>query len=148
LTGLAKTIAYPVSLQVTDFGSAQSSVSVRVYQLSAIVGRGYPLAATVTPIAQAIGPTITAFSPTQGAIGSTVKIFGSGFTGSSAVAIGGTAVGSFTIDNDEQISAVVAAGTASGKIAVTNAAGTRSSVGEFAVGLSPSDLEAIRFYLF
>ncbi|MEQ1788839.1 MAG: glycoside hydrolase TIM-barrel-like domain-containing protein [Rickettsiales bacterium] len=35
------TTIYTAAQQVTDFGSAQSSISVRVYQLSAAVGRGY-----------------------------------------------------------------------------------------------------------
>ncbi len=35
------TASYSAASQTTDFGSPQSSVSVRVYQLSAIVGRGY-----------------------------------------------------------------------------------------------------------
>jgi hypothetical protein len=42
ITGLTSpTTIYTAAQQVTDFGSAQSSVSVRVYQLSAAVGRGY-----------------------------------------------------------------------------------------------------------
>ncbi len=32
---------YPASSQITDFGSPQSSIVVRVYQMSALVGRGY-----------------------------------------------------------------------------------------------------------
>ena len=41
LTGLSSpTAAYSAADQVTDFGSAQSSVTVRVYQLSTSVGRG------------------------------------------------------------------------------------------------------------
>ena len=38
---------YPASDQVADFGTAQSSLSVRIYQLSAVVGRGLPLDATL-----------------------------------------------------------------------------------------------------
>lgn len=42
ITGLTtQTAIYTAAQQVTDFGSAQSSISVRVYQLSAAVGRGY-----------------------------------------------------------------------------------------------------------
>lgn len=133
LSGLTKTIAYPVAQQIDDFGAVQSAVSVRAYQLSAIVGRGYPLAVTVTPAAQAIAPTISTFSPTQGAIGSTLKIFGSGFIGSTVVEIGSTAVSSFTVDNDGQITATVAAGTVSSKVRVTNPGGTQLSVGEFTI---------------
>ena len=48
LTGLTSpTAIYTAAQQVTDFGSAQSSVSVKVYQLSAAVGRGYPAIATI-----------------------------------------------------------------------------------------------------
>lgn len=38
---------YPVDLQTIDFGSAQSSVNVRVFQMSSIVGRGEYLDGTV-----------------------------------------------------------------------------------------------------
>lgn len=48
ITGLtAPTASYSAALQVTDFGSAQSSIYVKVYQLSAAVGRGYAGAAAV-----------------------------------------------------------------------------------------------------
>jgi hypothetical protein len=42
-----QTTSYSAAQQVADFGSAQSSVSVRVYQLSASVGRGWPGAAII-----------------------------------------------------------------------------------------------------
>jgi hypothetical protein len=41
------TTIYTAAQQVTDFGSAQSSVLVNVYQLSAAVGRGYAGIATI-----------------------------------------------------------------------------------------------------
>ncbi len=42
ITGLTSpTTIYTAAQQIADFGSAQNSVSVRVYQLSAAVGRGY-----------------------------------------------------------------------------------------------------------
>ncbi len=34
--------------QITDFGSIQSSVSINIYQLSAVVGRGFAGSATLT----------------------------------------------------------------------------------------------------
>lgn len=42
LTSTTPTVQYAVGDQVTDFGSAQSSVSLAVFQISAIVGRGWP----------------------------------------------------------------------------------------------------------
>lgn len=41
------TASYSAAQQVVDFGSAQSSVSVRVFQLSASVGRGWPGSAII-----------------------------------------------------------------------------------------------------
>ena len=48
ITGLTSASAsYSAANQTTDFGSAQSSVAVRVYQISNIVGRGIAAGATV-----------------------------------------------------------------------------------------------------
>lgn len=47
LTSTTPTLTYTAADQVTDFGSAQASIDVNIYQLSATVGRGYPGAATL-----------------------------------------------------------------------------------------------------
>lgn len=39
--------AYSAANQVTDFGSAQSSITFRIYQLSSVVGRGYAYEVTL-----------------------------------------------------------------------------------------------------
>ena len=41
------TASYSAADQTTDFGSAQSSIDVKIYQLSAVVGRGYAAEAAV-----------------------------------------------------------------------------------------------------
>lgn len=49
LTGLSSaTAAYTSAQQVADFGSNQSTLYVKVYQLSAITGRGTALTASIT----------------------------------------------------------------------------------------------------
>lgn len=48
LTSTAPTAAYTSAQQVTDFGSNQTTLYLRIYQLSATVGRGFPLQATIT----------------------------------------------------------------------------------------------------
>ena len=49
ITGLTTPAAtYTSAQQVTDFGSNQSTLYVKVYQLSANVGRGYPLTTSIT----------------------------------------------------------------------------------------------------
>jgi hypothetical protein len=40
---------YATADEITDFGSAQPSLAVRLYQLSAAVGRGFPAIETLTP---------------------------------------------------------------------------------------------------
>jgi hypothetical protein len=43
----APTFSYSAANQATDFGSPQASIKFRIYQLSAVVGRGYPLEVTL-----------------------------------------------------------------------------------------------------
>lgn len=47
LTSSTSTVTYHAADIVTDFGTPPSEFDVRVYQLSAVVGRGYPLEGTV-----------------------------------------------------------------------------------------------------
>jgi Carbohydrate esterase, sialic acid-specific acetylesterase len=62
--------------------------------------------------------------PSKGPVGTTVVIGGYGFTGATAVQFNGTPAESFRVDSDQQITAVVADGTSSGKVSVTGPAGT------------------------
>ncbi len=64
-------------------------------------------------------PYITGFTPSTGLSGTIITITGAGFTGASAVRIGGVAVSSFTINSDTEITATVAAGSVSGSVSVT-----------------------------
>lgn len=47
LSASTPSVLYTSAMQVTDFGSPQASVTVNIYQLSAVVGRGYKLEATL-----------------------------------------------------------------------------------------------------
>jgi hypothetical protein len=47
LASSTQSVLYTSAQQITDFGSNQASVSVNIYQLSSVVGRGYPLGATL-----------------------------------------------------------------------------------------------------
>jgi len=47
LSAITPSVLYTSAMQVTDFGSPQASVTVNIYQLSAVVGRGYKLEATL-----------------------------------------------------------------------------------------------------
>jgi large repetitive protein len=78
-------------------------------------------------------PVITGFSPGSGKVGTVVSIFGSNFLGTTTVRFNATAALSFTVVNAGKITATVPNGATSGKISVTNAAGTGTSAGTFTV---------------
>jgi hypothetical protein len=49
LSAAAPSTLYAASDETVDFGSTQSSFQVRLYQMSAAIGRGLPAIATLTP---------------------------------------------------------------------------------------------------
>ncbi|WP_324691849.1 IPT/TIG domain-containing protein, partial [Flavobacterium cheonhonense] len=67
-------------------------------------------------------PTVSSFFPASGAQGQVVTIIGANFTGTTAVSFGLTPAASFTVVNDNTISAVVGAGS-TGSVRVTNPSG-------------------------
>jgi hypothetical protein len=48
LTSSTPTVSYTSAQQVTDFGTNQATLYLKIYQLSATVGRGYPLTQSIT----------------------------------------------------------------------------------------------------
>lgn len=47
ISSTTPSINYTAAQQTLDFGSAQASITLRIYQLSTVVGRGYPLEVTL-----------------------------------------------------------------------------------------------------
>jgi hypothetical protein len=82
-------------------------------------------------------PKVKSFSPTKSVTGTTVTIGGLNFTGATAVTFNGTDAQSFTVNSSTKITAVVAAGTTSGKISVTTPSGTGTSEDGFKVVVPP-----------
>jgi hypothetical protein len=82
-------------------------------------------------------PTIAGFTPSSGPVGTVVTISGSGFTGATDVAFGGTGATAYTVDSDVQITATVPAGASTGPISVVGPAGTATSSGDYTVTSSP-----------
>ncbi|NBO59332.1 MAG: hypothetical protein EBU73_10455, partial [Chitinophagia bacterium] len=83
----------------------------------------------VTPVTPA--PTLTSFSPASGIAGDKITITGTGFINATKVTFGGTDAASFTVKDATTIEAVLATGTATGKVAVTTPAGSGSSSSDF-----------------
>ncbi len=79
-------------------------------------------------------PAIVSLTPATGSTagGTTVVIAGTRFTGATAVAFGGTAAASFTVDSATAITAITPAGAAGAvNVTVTTAAGTATANGAF-----------------
>ena len=89
------------------------------------------------PLASGNVPIATSFSPTNAVVGTEVTITGSKFTGATEVAFNGTPASTFIVDSDNQIRANVPSGSTTGKISVTNADGTGSTVDDFIVIVPP-----------
>jgi len=83
----------------------------------------------VTPTA---APSIDSFSPTSGPVGTSVKIDGANFDGTTAVKFDGTSAG-FTVDSSLRITAEVPSGATTGPISVTTPDGTDTSTTHFTV---------------
>ncbi|HZP02930.1 MAG TPA: choice-of-anchor tandem repeat GloVer-containing protein [Terriglobia bacterium] len=78
-------------------------------------------------------PSIKGFSPTSGPVGTSVKIGGNSFTGTTGVSFGGVAATSYSVITDQEVDALVPSGAVTGKIAVTTPGGTGTSAGTFTV---------------
>jgi len=80
-----------------------------------------------------VTPVILSFNPTSGPEGTPVVISGNSLTQTSKVTFGGVKATTFTVDNDEQVTATVPQGGKTGKIVITTAGGTATSPGVFTV---------------
>jgi hypothetical protein len=76
------------------------------------------------------GPQIASFSPAGGPAGTIIEIQGDGFTGTTAVSIGGTPVRSFKVNSKTSITAVAAEGS-KGFIALDGPSGPGTSLSVF-----------------
>jgi len=97
-----------------------------------------PLSMTINNPPPTPAPMISSFSPTSGPVGTLVMISGSGFIGTTQVLFNTTAATAFTRVSDARIDATVPAGATTGKISVTNPAGTGISATDFTVIVAPT----------
>ncbi|AKD02775.1 hypothetical protein PKOR_06120 [Pontibacter korlensis] len=81
-------------------------------------------------------PTVASFSPTEGRAGDTFTVTGTGFSGDLTVTVGGGAV-TYTYVSDTEITVTLTPEAATGKVAVSNIAGTGTSADDFTVLTTP-----------
>lgn len=106
-----------------------------------ITPAGTAVSATPFTVTPPPAPSNISFTPTSGPVGTTVTISGGSLITATAVTIGGnnTPPQSWSVNAQQQITAVVAPGTTSGPIRVTNPSGTAVSSTNFTViGTGPT----------
>ena len=103
--------------------------------LIAMAGCG-AAASNHTPPAK--NPTISSFTPTSGNAGTSVVITGTNLTGTTKVSFNGKPAASFSVDSATQITAVVAAGTTSGKVLIWTPVGNAGSSTSFTISNQPT----------
>lgn len=115
-----------------------SNVSASTATVNALSLSGSNIMITGTELNAA--PTVKSTNFASRAAGQTVTIYGSLFTGASALSFNGTAQTIYTVVNDTTITTTVPAGATSGTISVTNSFGTGTSLFNFTVIQQPTVL--------
>jgi hypothetical protein len=134
---------YSKEMQIADTGSIISQITVDVFQISGVVGRGNAGTGVLTPTFVNAAPKITGFSPVSGQVGDTIRIYGSGLAEVTSVAIGSVNCTNLAVVNDGEITAVVAFGTTTAKITVTALGGMDISSIAWSIATPPTvDLSA------
>jgi hypothetical protein len=130
-----------VPAEVTRYGASSFFADIRV-PLNAVsglislviarptTGQDTTIISTLPFTVLPLPPAITSVSPVAGFAGTPITLTGEGFTGASAVTIGGAPV-QFSVNNDASITAT--AGASSGLVQVTTPVGTTTSNVSFSV---------------
>ncbi|MES2559088.1 MAG: IPT/TIG domain-containing protein [Bacteroidota bacterium] len=129
----AATIASPVWTTQT---TTTSNVTASTATVSALSLSGSNIMITGTELNAP--PTIKSTNFAARAAGQTVTIYGSLFTGATALSFNGTAQPGYTVVNDTTITTTVPVGATSGAISVTNSFGTGFSIFNFTVIQAPT----------
>ena len=156
ITGFTPT-AGPINVKVTIDGTGFTGVSSLKFngkaasfsvlgatQLTANVSAGTTsgkitvttsagTATSATNFVVALPPTVTGFTPGSGVPGTSVVVAGTNFDTATAVAFNTASTTAFTINSPTQITVNVPAGATTGKIKVTNVAGSAPSTANFLV---------------
>jgi hypothetical protein len=114
LESLEPTLVYSSQNQITDFGANQPSIAVKIYQISATVGRGYAATANLTPTLLQPPPAISKIQPSTISWGETVHLYGTGLNQITGISIAANAGTSLTIIDDTHATIVFNSPTTSG----------------------------------
>ena len=127
ITANESSVPYQIGDQNADFGSTQSNIHVRIYQISAVVDRGYGLEANLNTTFVESTPIITEFYPASAKTGDVVTVFGSGLSSLNGVSINGIEQDNLAVTGDAEVSFVVADSTTTGRISIATPGGNGMS---------------------
>jgi uncharacterized repeat protein (TIGR03803 family) len=133
LTGATRVSFNGTAAAFTVVSASEISTTVPAGATTGKVRVTTPGGTLLSNLAFRVTPVISSFSPTSGPVGTVVVITGQSLTGATSVTFGGVKATSFTVDSYTQITATVPTGAQTGKIGVTTAGGTATSVGTFTV---------------
>ena len=131
---------YLATDQITDFGSIQTNISVRVAQVSSSYGNGSTATSTFTPDLVEPEPTITGISPASGLVGATITVTGTDLAQVTQIKIGDIQQTNLAVIDNQNISLAIAPGTVSGLIEVTTTGGTATSTNALIIEQPPQTL--------
>ena len=124
--------------------TVNSATSISATVPAGLISGGRVYVVTPNGLAQSAGtltgtppPTISSLNPTSGSPGAVVLINGTGLSAVSSVRFNGVEAAGFTASST-QITATVPAGATTGKVSVTNIAGTAQSAATFTVTTAPA----------
>ena len=121
------TYTYTTTDQITDFGSLQTAIDVRIAQVSASYGNGVFAEANLTPSVFEPAPTITSFTPASTSEATLVTLSGESLAQVTSVTILGITQDNLAVIDNENLTFNVASGTTSGAIVVTTPGGSATS---------------------
>jgi uncharacterized repeat protein (TIGR03803 family) len=133
LTGATSVSFNGTAAAFTVVSASEISTTVPAGATTGKVQVTTPGGTLLSNLAFRVTPVISSFSPTSGPVGTVVVITGQSLAGATSVTFGGVKATSFTVDLYTQITATVPTGAQTGKIGVTTAGGTATSVGTFTV---------------
>jgi hypothetical protein len=141
-TNLAGATSVSFNGTAAPFTVVSSSAIVATVPAGATTGQvqvATPSGTLVSNVYFGVAPSISGFSPASGPAGTSVVITGQSFIGVTRVGLGIIKATSFTMDSPTQITATVPSGAKTGKITVSTAGGTATSMASFTVTAVPKE---------
>jgi hypothetical protein len=121
-----------VTASITVLSASSIQVTVPAGAVTGRITVTNPAASAQSVSNFTLVPRITGFSAPSGADDTVVSILGSSFTGITTVKFG-TVSATFTLVSDGEISAIIPAAAATGRVSVTTPGGTATSAADFVV---------------